>query len=252
MNSFFFGSSDHSLFGVYHPPKGRTAREHGIVLCYPLGQEYMRSHRAFRQLANLLSRRGYHVLRFDYFGTGDSMGGGDEVRVHHCLDDVGAAIEELKDNASVERISLVGLRAGATIATLAGAGRADVDRIVLWDPVVDGTAYLGAMLGDTQPGEDEVVGALGFPLHPELRRELRELSLGGLREPAVERIGVLVSAELEEYRTLQQQWRNHGIRFAFECIPSGGNWNEVDNFGSALVPQELIQGIVAGFEKEGA
>jgi pimeloyl-ACP methyl ester carboxylesterase len=250
MNAFYFGRADHSLFGVYHPPKGRTARDHGIVLCYPLGQEYMRAHRAFRQLANLLSRRGYHVLRFDYYGTGDSMGEGDAVRVGHCLADVGTAIEELKDNANVARVSLIGLRLGATLATLAGAPRADVESIVLWDPVVDGAAYLASLLGGGDPGPEETVGALGFPLAPALRAELADLRLGDLREPSVERLAVLVSAEEEAYRILQQQWRGAGIRFEFECIPSGGNWNEVDNFGSALVPQELIQGIVARFEKE--
>lgn len=250
MNSFFFGSSDHSLFGVYHPPRGKSARDHGIVLCYPLGQEYMRSHRAFRQLANLLSRRGYHVLRFDWFGTGDSMGEGEEVRVAHCLADVGTAIEELKDNAGVERVSLVGLRLGATFAALASAGRADVERIVLWDPVTEGADLLAALLGDRQPSNDEMIGALGFPLPPELRAELARLSLGALRDPVVERLSVLVSAEQDDYQALARQWRNSGLRFEFECIPSGGNWNEVDNFGSALVPQELIGGIVAGFEKE--
>ena len=250
MNSFFFGSSDHSLFGVYHPPKGRTARDHGIVLCYPLGQEYMRSHRAFRQLANLLSRRGYHVLRFDWYGTGDSMGESDEVRVAHCLADVGTAIDELEDNAGVERVSLVGLRLGATFATLGAAGRSDVERIVLWDPVVSGADLLEALLAGRRPAEDETVGALGFPLAPALRSDLAELSLGALRDPVFERLSVLVWAEDGEYHALQQKWRAGGIRFDFECIPSGGNWNEVDNFGSALVPQELIGAIVAGFEKE--
>ena len=250
MNAFFFGSAEHSLFGVYHPPRGRVAREHGIVLCYPLGQEYMRSHRAFRQLANLLSRRGYHVLRFDWYGTGDSMGEGEEVRVAHCLADVGTAIEELEANAGVERVSLVGLRLGASFALMAGAGRPDVERIVLWDPVVDGAALLASLLGGREPGPDEVVGALGFPLAPALRRELAALSLTTLREPVVERISLLVSAEQPEYQKLAQAWRAAGVRFDYECIPSGGNWNEVDNFGSALVPQELIGGIVAGFEKE--
>jgi len=254
MNAFYFGRSDHSLFGVYHPPKGRTARDHGIVLCYPLGQEYMRSHRAFRQLANLLSRRGYHVLRFDYFGTGDSMGEGEAVRVAHCLADVETAIEELKDNANVDRVSLIGLRVGAAFAMLAGGPRADVDSIVLWDPVVDGERYRKALLGDEALDDQAVRGSLGFPLSGALARELDALSLrdasGDARELAVERVSVLVSSEEEEYQTLQQSWRNAGVRFEFECIPSGGNWNEVDNFGSALVPQELIQGIVARFEKE--
>ena len=78
MNPFFFGSSERPLYGVHHPPRERGPRESGVVLCYPMGQEYMRSHRAFRQLANLLTRKGHHVFRFDYFATGDSSGASGE------------------------------------------------------------------------------------------------------------------------------------------------------------------------------
>jgi hypothetical protein len=41
-----------------------------------------------------------------------------------------------------------------------------------------------------------------------------------------------------------------GIKASAHCIPSNGSWNEVDNFGSALLPQELIQGIVAHLSEE--
>ena len=47
-------------------------------------------------------------------------------------------------------------------------------------------------------------------------------------------------------------FQRRGLPARRECIASGGNWAEVDNFGSALLPQELIQGIVARFEKESA
>src|SRR5687768_16729988 len=115
MNPFYFGSSQRPLYGVYHPSKGRTARPVGVVLCYPLGQEYMRAHRAFRQLATLLTKNGFPVLRFDYAGTGDSAGDGSAGSVATWVEDIGAAIDELKDTAGVSRVSLVGLRAGGAL-----------------------------------------------------------------------------------------------------------------------------------------
>ena len=69
-----FGPVGSPLFGCYHPPDG-AARRSGVVLCYPFGQEYVRAHRAFRLLANRLASVGFHVLRFDYHGCGDSSGG---------------------------------------------------------------------------------------------------------------------------------------------------------------------------------
>ena len=71
MRPFYFGDSEEALYGVYHSPQGEH-RDEGVVLCAPFGQEAMRTHRALRQLATLLTKRGYHVLRFDYRGTGDS------------------------------------------------------------------------------------------------------------------------------------------------------------------------------------
>lgn len=250
MNCFFFGSSDRSLFGVYQPPKGRLARDEGIVLCYPMGQEYMRSHRAFRQLSNLLSRAGYHVLRFDYYGTGDSMGESEDVSMQQWQQDIGTAIEELKDNAGIEKVSLVGLRLGAAMAVQAGAGRADVHDVVLWDPVVSGDAYLSNLLEHVEGPRSGTVGVLGFPLTPSLQEEIGDLDISSPGEVVASKLAVFVSDDLDEYRRLQRSWADNGIACDFACIPCAGNWNEVDNFGSALVPQEIIQGIVARFASD--
>ena len=146
MNPFYFGTSAKPLYGVYYPPRGGTARDVGIVLCYPMGQEYMRAHRAFRQLSNLLARAGFHVFRFDYYGTGDSGGDADVGTLTQWQEDIRAAIEELKDTAGVQKVALVGLRLGASLATVAAAGRSDVASVTLWDPVTDGAGYLDELL----------------------------------------------------------------------------------------------------------
>ena len=138
MNPFFFGSSQQPLYGVYHPSRARTTRLTAVVLCYPLWQEYMRAHRAFRQLAMLLSKAGFPVLRFDYFGTGDSAGDSDAGDVSRWTHDISTAIDEMKDTAGVTKVSLVGLRVGASLAAAVAAERKDLDRIVLWDPIVAG------------------------------------------------------------------------------------------------------------------
>ena len=258
MNSFFFGSSERPLFGVHHPPKGKETRSEGVVLCYPMGQEYMRSHRAFRQLANLLVRRGHHVFRFDYFGTGDSAGASDDGSLSQWVSDVGSAIEEFKDNASLQRVSLVGLRLGAALATLAAADRDDVEKLVLWDPVVRGSSYLAELLAaaklpaGAQGAPQGTIGVLGFPLTQALRDELAQLDLTRIEEPGARALEIVVSSERPEWSELHAEWARRGLPARHECIASGGNWNEVDNFGSALLPQELIQGIVARFEKESA
>ena len=43
-------------------------------------------------------------------------------------------------------MTLLGLRLGASVAAAAAARRSDVARLVLWDPVIDGAAYMQTVL----------------------------------------------------------------------------------------------------------
>ena len=74
--AIYFGAVGRPLLGFYHPPKDGSWRGVGVVLVPPIGTDRTRSDRAYRHLAERLSRAGFACLRFDLFGTGDS--GGDE------------------------------------------------------------------------------------------------------------------------------------------------------------------------------
>ena len=105
---FYFGSASRRLFGCYHEP-AESGRGMGVVLCQPLWREYIRAHRAFKQLAVRLSDRGFAVLRFDYYGCGDSDGEDNEGDLRGWTDDVSAAIDELRIRSGVNTADLVGL-----------------------------------------------------------------------------------------------------------------------------------------------
>ena len=109
MITFYFGPTDKSLFGIYHKPKSMKDRRKGIVLCYPMGQEYIRSHRALHQLAIKLSGTGFHVLRFDYYGCGDSFGYCQEGNLNQWTQDIQIAIQKLKSYEYVSNTCLCNL-----------------------------------------------------------------------------------------------------------------------------------------------
>jgi alpha/beta superfamily hydrolase len=258
MNPIFFGSAPKSLFGVYHPPKAAQARGTGVVLCYPFGQEYMRAHRAFRQMALLLSKAGFHVLRFDYFGTGDSSGEDRDVTFAQCVEDARTAADELKETAEVKRVAFVGLRLGASVAAAAAEGRTDVDQVVLWDPAVDGQGYLEEIseqrtdsFGNARNAmrDDGTFGVLGFPVTEAMRTGLTALNLRQVGAPAGSGRLVVVSHERSAYAELGNL-RVDGARVTYLVVPSEGNWNEVDDFGGALIPVFLIQAIVSHLSQE--
>lgn len=249
MNPFYFGDPERPLYGVYHPPREKDAGR-AVLLCYPIGSEYMRSHRAFRQLTTLLTRRGMHVLRFDYLGMGDSAGTGVDVSLDRWLDDISLAIDELKESAGVDSVAIVGLRFGATLAQAAAASRSDVAQVVLWDPVEDGAAFLEGAI-DSRPDDVETwglpsgtVGLGGFPLTPEFRSELAGVRLADFRPAPDTRVDLIVSAEAPGLERMEAAWSTGRGDVRYRCIPSEGDWSKGDRFGSALIPQVIIAGVV--------
>jgi acyl carrier protein len=139
--AFFFGPSGRQIFANYHPPV-RGSGEVLTVICPPLLLEHTRTQYALRKLAISLAESGQHVLRFDYRGTGDSFGDLEEVTVSDWVADVGLAVQEGLDVSGSQKVRLLGVRAGALLAASFAGSSDDVQRLVLWDPVPDGAAYL--------------------------------------------------------------------------------------------------------------
>jgi uncharacterized protein len=201
----FFGSPERQLFGCFHTPAGARA-DAVAVLCPPFGQEYIRAHRAFVQLAARLCRRGVPVLRFDYYGTGDSAGDSADANVDGWLADIALAAAEARRLANTTHLSLIGLRFGALLAALHAARDGAVDSIVLWDPVVSGTAYVRQLRAmhrqevryayvtpDPAPRGDGGEEILGFPLAPALRHGFLQLDALQITAPPARRILVVES-----------------------------------------------------------
>ena len=140
-DAFWFGPPERRAFGWYHAPVGGP-RDMAVVLCPPLGHEMLCTHRAYRHLAQQLSTRGFPVLRFDYHGTGDSAGSDhDGNRVPDWLATIDEAIELIRQGGAT-RVTLFGIRIGATFATTVALRRTDVDALALVAPAVSGATYL--------------------------------------------------------------------------------------------------------------
>ena len=97
----------------------------------------------FRCLADRLAEAGFVTLRFDYEGTGDSAGAdGQPGRVEAWLRSIGTATELVR-GLGLGRVSVVGLRMGATFAAeVFGSGPAAIDDLILWDPCASGRTFL--------------------------------------------------------------------------------------------------------------
>ncbi len=201
------------LYVVHQEPAG-PQRSHVVMLCNPFGQEAIRAHRFYRVLADRLAANGFDVLRFDYFGTGDSAGEDEEFDLSGAVADTRMLFEWVATHLSPREISLAGLRLGASIAMLASAGlRGRVSNLVLFEPVVDGAAYVEQMLAVQRRELAQIFGSR-WKLDAALRE--RNQAAG---DAAQEVLGFCLGA------TLQRQLR--------EQLPAGAAW--VGNCRNALV-----------------
>jgi uncharacterized protein len=136
MTSFHFGSRQRRLFGYYEPAQANSSKLRAVLLCHPMGNEQVFAYRSMRQLAARLVRAGFHVLRFDYFGTGDSYGDTGEGDLAGWCGDIETAIEELKEITGATKVDLAGLRLGANLSARVAADRPqEINKLILWEPL---------------------------------------------------------------------------------------------------------------------
>lgn len=250
----YFGDGQ-ALFGCFHVP--RDANGQGVVLCYPMGHEYIRTHRLYRQLSQRLASAGFHVLRFDYHGTGDSEGDFEGTSLERHVRDASAAIQALRERCNVESIHMAGLRLGATVAALAGSHGGALAGVVLWDPVIVGQAFLeeaiefhneisgfsSAKLPRTDEPDGPTLELVGFPVPPAMLSDLRRLDLISLGTPPARDVLLIDSGNqvgLERYR---DHLIESGARVDYRVLPHQRVWAQ-DPY-QMFLPGEIIQAMVA-------
>jgi pimeloyl-ACP methyl ester carboxylesterase len=241
VNPFFFGASARQLFGAYEPAAETTIGD-GAVLCAPFGDEYFLSHSAYRLLARQLSHSGCHALRFDYFGTGDSAGDFEEADQDQWLADIGTAIAELRDVAQVTRIALVGLRYGAALAAMAAREHNEVDRLVLWDPVVDGAGYL-ATIASKVSDPSEVADVRGVGVKASLREQISNISLETYGASLPKTLLLSTTHDPGDCAALAAHLRREGVDVDHQHVPDVAAWIGAE-IGAAALPVKAIKQIV--------
>ena len=162
-------------------------RDDGVVLCYPGPQEYSQVHCAYQKLSSILAELGFHVFRFDYSATGDSLGTSDQASLANWADEIGTAVAELREIAGVRRVSLVTARLGSALALRAIAAGLKARDVVLWDPITSGSEYVRILetmedlrlrnLNYPEPAARVPGELLGYPFPDRVRTEISAVNL---------------------------------------------------------------------------
>jgi pimeloyl-ACP methyl ester carboxylesterase len=254
MNPLHFGTLERLLFGVYHPAGRRPVQPEAVVVCAPWGKEYMRTHRSLKTIATELSSRGRHVLRFDYYGTGDSGGPGAEVDLERCVQDTCTAVEEIQSLAGLRRVSLVGVRSGGAVAVLASGLLECVDTLVLWDPVVRGSTYLDGLLsrartpasggGESESVEPGLLEVDGYALSAEHRRQLETLDLTTL-EATCARSVQIVSTVPDASMAFGARLSGLNVSVSQRKVSDRDAWNDARRMDDLIFAPSAVSEVVA-------
>ena len=214
-------------------------------------------------LATQLERAGYAALRFDYSGTGDSLGDGRTTTVDAWVGDVASAADRLRSASGAARLAVIGLRFGATLAALASArGDLRLRHLVLWDPVVDGAAYLRELAQQHRTYMQDEIGdgwvdrlpvaadgtpaeALGAPIGAALAGQIAAIDLTATA-PAAEQVTVVstrATPELDRLRSRLPAWTR------WLELPDSPAWNADAALNAMTVPMDIVRAIVSRIEE---
>ena len=248
--AYFLHRDGERLFTFLHLPAGPCRA--GALVCAPLAEEKLWSHRVLVSFARELALAGYAVLRFDFRGEGDSDRPFEDSSLTTRVEDARQAIGELRRHLVADgQVTVLGLRLGASVAALAADGREDVQRLVLWDPITNGADYVQTILRANLMSQmtrhrrviedresltrrleqGEAVNVEGYGLGGTFYRELSAFRLDPARPPPT-RSNLLVgitgreAPPRDDLRELAQGWGHTQV----EAVAEEPFWREIRRF----------------------
>lgn len=218
---------------------------------YPGGQEYMRIHRAYTWLAQRLADKGFHVLRFDYRGQGNSTGTFAEATIAQWREDGVHAIAELQAISGCEQIALVGTRLGASIAASL-CQQDQVRRLVLWEPRTLGRLFVQEMQTEIATNQwpeanfkasDGTTHINGFGFSGAMIDQMGGIDITPEQLFALEAVLTITSVAGMEFSQLLEPLRSAGVHCNEHFAPGPTDWNRVDGIGGIFLPQRILHDV---------
>ncbi|MDH5392239.1 MAG: alpha/beta hydrolase [Gammaproteobacteria bacterium] len=230
-------------------------RDSAVLLCNSIGHEYIRSHRALKQLAIKLADMGYYVLRFDYNGVGDSSGDFDNVNLADWQDNIMLASEELRAISGQHKITVIGLRVGATLSLLSSE-QCKFNSMILWDPVVSGKQFVSNLMAlhkqllvdrmwfvkdrseDDTPGNEY----LGYKYSDNVIHDFEKIFFSAFNMTNNAPVNA-VCTSAGEMHDLNRYADQNTDKTSFAYVEDMGNWQELKYIDSSLTATNVLHHI---------
>ncbi len=128
---------------LYRANPAEPGRGCALLAMHSLAEERKGCVRPLYATVQRLALAGWTSLLFDYAGTGDSPGDFVGVTRASLREDCHGVLDYLLHETRADRVCLLAVRLGARLALELAAERAEmIERICLWEPVLDGGRWL--------------------------------------------------------------------------------------------------------------
>lgn len=266
--TFRFGPTGQQCCGTIRPAGSQHASlpRVPVLLCQPYGQEAIRTQRLFRALGDRLAAKGHPVMRFDYFGTGDSDGDDTDGCMSTWVDNIVTAHEALQAWSGQSVAIWVGLRLGATLAAKASSQTPKPPtKLVLWDPIHDGPSYLQELFESSDRNMNDSlaqtwrhvkpmleraegpgpVQASGFELSETLESEMKAIDVTAFSGVRARQITLLKPPAHEQTHPVTMVLLSNGFLCKEVATNEHIDWASDEAMGTAIVPSGLMTQLLA-------
>jgi len=243
----FLDRPEKPLFHLMLRPTNRTAHS-SVLYLHPFAEEMHKSRRNVAAMARLLAASGFNVMLLDLSGCGDGAGEFRDVDWEVWRTDAADALAALRAMDSLP-ITLWGLRLGALLACELSQGESDLQRLLLWQPVLNGEQHIDQFLRlrsaaaavDSNAGFDRksLWGELragrsleiaGYEISSALALQMSKLRLHDLLPScAVNWLEVSANAQFTlPSANVQEHWREQGVELAYAGVTGDSFWRNHD------------------------
>jgi hypothetical protein len=198
INTFsYIKTSCNTLFAAHHPANKIKEKKRTVVICSPIGPEYIKTYRVIRLLADQIASHGYNVLRFDWSSHGDSSGDEIEGSLENWHNDLVTVTNYFRERTS-EPVSFVCIRLSCLLFIKSASNLGTIENCIFWDPVINGSDWITEvsdfhrqLFPDTQINHDRYFEILGFPFNCQVYSDINSLQISNYDLNNVEQIDIV-------------------------------------------------------------
>lgn len=237
-----------------------------FILCRPIGQEATRTAAMFRVLSDRLVKQGCTVWRFDYNGTGDAGGQEADQSLNDWTQDLATVHQHVSDTeGGTIRWFAMGLGGVIALKTIAKIHQTP-DQLVLWEPVVQGPAYIEALknghrrelarefgyawpqlLAQGRVSEPVLPGdVLGFDYGSTLVSDIAQIDQLPLAAALRRGTRVLCALPAAQRSEIESKFISNDLQW--HTVETETDWMSSQAMGTAIVPTDALKAVLSAIQ----